>query len=499
MDLALLLRGRNGAELTRLIDQGHRLSPEDYAARFGPDPGLVAAASAQLRQAGLHASWSAGDTLLHVSGTAAAVERALGVRIEGYQGAAESHFYAPVGAPKLTGALGDVVQSVIGLDNYSKVHTLDSPSLNGYTPTQVLGAYNFGPLYSADLKGQDQTVVFLEVDQFLSSDLNGFSNKFGLPAATVSVHSKPDWGHPDPVDQSGSESDLDLEIVHAVAPSANLVYYGTEPTLSTTVLAAQQAIADYPHAVFSVSLGQCELDEQQDPTAQAWDSVFQRLAATGGTAFVSSGDSGAFSCVHSQGKYQSDAQLNVSVPGSDPWVTTVGGTSLFVGSGDTYGSEGVWANTMTQWGGTGGLSTLFPRPSWQAGPGVQNQYSNGKRQVPDVSAVADGNTGWQIDTNGKFSPVGGTSAAAPLWAALAALTNEALQQHDLPAMGFANPMIYYFGTNASALPGAPFHDVTQGNNLYYPATPGWDFATGWGSPDAAAFVDDALAYRSAQK
>jgi hypothetical protein len=138
------------------------------------------------------------------------------------------------------------------------------------------------------------------------------------------------------------------------------------------------------------------------------------------------------------------------------------------------------------------LSKIFPEPAYQSGPGVQNQYSNGMRQVPDVAANADfQQSPYAIYTVGhrgdpRWLSVGGTSAAAPVWAGFTALVNQYLHQ----SVGFFNPTLYALGRQASTLSPSPFHDITEGTNLYYPATPGWDFATGWGSFDGWTLAQD---------
>jgi kumamolisin len=174
----------------------------------------------------------------------------------------------------------------------------------------------------------------------------------------------------------------------------------------------------------------------------------------------------------------------------------VGGTTALVGTGGTYGEEAVWGEPFEQWGAGGGLSVVFTRPKWQTGPGVDNQYSDGMRQVPDVSAIADSDTGWDVVMGGSwYAGGGGTSAAAPLWAAVAALADQALDERHLPQMGPANPALYDFGSHPGDFPARAFNPVTRGTNLFYPATStGWNFGTGWGTPNAAGVVDDFIAY-----
>ena len=135
---------------------------------------------------------------------------------------------------------------------------------------------------------------------------------------------------------------------------------------------------------------------------------------------------------------------------------------------------------------------MFSEPAWQAGPGVANSYSNAMRQVPDVSLDADPRTGYSIyatdkGTTGWFD-VGGTSAAAPVWAAFTGILNQFRASYDLRPLGFGNPTLYRLGSTAQRYP--PFHDVVTGDNLKYQASIGWDYATGWGSFDAYNLAQD---------
>jgi kumamolisin len=202
--------------------------------------------------------------------------------------------------------------------------------------------------------------------------------------------------------------------------------------------------------------------------------------------FVASGDRGAYDCTPNGDYTDLAADLDASMPA----VTAVGGTYVFLSSNGGYFHETAWGEPIEQWGSNGGLSIFWKTPAWQSGPGVQNQYSNGMRQTPDISANADGQSGWDVFANGMEEKVGGTSAAAPFWAAIAALIDQDLKQKGLPLIGFANPALYYFAQSPAGLPAPPFHDITQGTNLYYPATPGWDYATGLGTPDVGALTND---------
>ncbi len=511
LQLSLGLDGRDSKALGQLLDQGRTVPTREYDDRFGPDPRRVAVTERWLRAEGLDTSWLPGDAVLQVQGPAADVEKAFSVPLARYRaqgrGGTQLSFYAPSGRPTLPAAAARVVSSVLGLDDYpvlaepERAAAANCPgapgpaAVGGFTPDQVAGFYNFSPLYKAGLTGAGQTVVFMEVDGFLPSDIQAYSRAFGLPSPDITgpiFSSK--WDTPAAIGFGTfgcmSETDLDLEVVHGMAPDAHLVVYQAEadaqgPPLTYVADALQTAINNYPRSVFNLSLLWCE----DVASAQQFEGLFTQLVAGGGTAFVSSGDNGAYA------RGCAGHNLTTQEPADTPHAVGVGATTALVGAGATYGQEASWGEPLEQWGTGGGLSVVFKRPSWQSGPGVLNAYSNGMRQIPDVSALGDLDTGWDIAIDGNWQMVGGTSAAAPLWAALTALTDEALGQRHLAEVGFANPAFYDFGSNPAHFPGRAFHPVTEGTNLYYPATStGWNFGTGWGTPNASAVVDDFIAY-----
>jgi subtilase family serine protease len=193
--------------------------------------------------------------------------------------------------------------------------------------------------------------------------------------------------------------------------------------------------------------------------------------------FVASGDRGAYTCGQ-------DTAPAASFPSTLPTVTAVGGTTVVESVQGTYFKEVAWGEPIHEWGTGGGASQYFALPDYQKD--VSQAAGHGMRQVPDVAAAGDPHTGFHVIFEGQDAQIGGTSAATPLWAATVALINQDLKKNGLREAGFANPALYWMGQNSSKLPAPPFHDVTTGNNLAYDAGPGWDFATGWGSMDAAA-------------
>ncbi len=201
------------------------------------------------------------------------------------------------------------------------------------------------------------------------------------------------------------------------------------------------------------------------------------MAAQGQTIFAASGDSGAYD------NRSNTSLLSVDDPAAQPYMTAAGGTSL-----TTAGAGGAWKSETTWSGGGGGISVQWPLPTWQQGVATAaNKASTAMRNVPDVSLDADPYTGYSIFLNGGWYLYGGTSCAAPLWAAFTALVNQQRQANGNAPLGFANPIIYSLA-NASN-----FHDIADGStNQYYPAVTGYDDATGWGSFNGA-FLLTALA------
>ena len=214
--------------------------------------------------------------------------------------------------------------------------------------------------------------------------------------------------------------------------------------------------------------------------------------------FVASGDHGAYDCWSFD---PTDHRVSVDFPSASPWTVSVGGTALSVRTDGTYLSEAGWEEYLTTSGTGGGLNPTEARPTWQVGPGVNNDKSDGKRQSPDVAAPASDESAYQIfvtnkgEAQGDWRHVGGTSAAAPFWAGTMLLVQQLAQASGVGKLGYVNPMLYAIA-NSSATANA-FHDVTRGGNLFYPATQGWDYATGLGSPDVAVLANAIVNYLAA--
>ena len=261
---------------------------------------------------------------------------------------------------------------------------------------------------------------------------------------------------------------LDIEVVGAIAPNANIAVYFAPNTDAGFLDAITTAIHDTTNkpSVISISWGGPESSWTQQAMT-AFDSAFQAAAAVGITVCVASGDNGSSDGV-------TDGADHVDFPASSPHALACGGTNLQV-SGNEISGEFVWNDGAQGGSGGGGVSSFFALPAWQ--DGLQTTKTSGSigpltmRGMPDVCGDADPETGYNVRIDGTDTVIGGTSAVAPLWAGLIARINAT---NGRP-VGFINPTLY-------ATPTA-LHDITQGNNGDFEASPGWDACTGLGSPD----------------
>jgi subtilase family serine protease len=473
--LTLGLKGRQPDRLASLLAAGQTVSPATYAAEFGPDPELARSAAAALVAGGFRATWRPGSTLIAADGPAPLAAQLLGIDIENYRLADGTTFYASLDQPRIPPQLASIVSSVSGLDSYRKTRSF-AVRPGGLTPTDVLAFYNLQPLRDRGLDGTGQTIVLPEIDDLPNlKDLDLFASKYGLPpfGPLLTIKRDASWGTPM---KPQGETVLDLEIIHEVAPNARLVVYLSAADFSHGDRAFDQLVTDHLGSTISESLGACELEISSGRRAIR-AGIEDRAVAQGMSHFVATGDSGAYTCGQ-------DTEASGSFPSTLPTVTAVGGTSVFESVQGTYFKEAAWGAPIDESGTGGGPSHFYALPDYQKN--VAQAAGHGLRQVPDVSANGDPNTGFHIIFEGVAGQAGGTSASTPLWAATVALINQDLKKKGLRVAGFANPAIYWMGQNTAKFSTPPFHDVTVGNNLAYDAGPGWDFATGWGSMDAVA-------------
>ncbi|MGB6574849.1 MAG: S53 family peptidase [Trebonia sp.] len=351
-----------------------------------------------------------------------------------------------------------------------------APTAVPLTAPQVASLYNF----PAGTDGTGQTIAIIELGGgYTQSDLDMYFSGLGLATPSVTAVGV-DGGSNSPGQPSDGEVELDIQVAGAVAPkAAQLVYFAANTDQGFINAIAQAVHTTPPPIVVSISWGQSE-DQWSEQSRNSMDSVFADAAALGVTVTVAAGDNG------SSDDPNSTSGVHVDFPASSPHVLACGGTQLIGNlSTNTITSEVVWNELANNEGaGGGGVSDVFPLPSWQANVGVPTiagGTSTG-RGVPDVAGNADPVTGYLVVVDGKQQPIGGTSAVAPLWAGLIAR----LAQATGKKFGLLQPLIYGGVTAGAAAQG--FNDITQGNNGAYSAGPGWDATTGLGSPNGQALL-----------
>lgn len=378
-----------------------------------------------------------------------------------------------------------------------------------YTPHQLRVAYGVESLIEHGYTGKGQTVV--DIVSFgsptLQQDMNVYDQTFGLPPITIQVINPIGTVPFDPnsKDMQGwaQETELDVQIIHAIAPDAGIVVL-TSPVSETEGIIGlpqflqleQYTISHHLGNIVSQSWGASEVtlkDLASQLELQKWNTFYQQSTTQQGmTYFSSSGDNGATDYTDLKATKLSTV-ATTSFPADEPWVTSVGGTTV-VRNGSTI-QESVW-NSNGGAGG-GGFSNFYPTPSFQQTlPAADQTLLNHRRGVPDVAADADPSTGLAIYLGGQWTLAGGTSAAAPVWAGLMAIADQ-MAGHPL---GFINSTLYKLA--GSSRYAQDFHDITSGNNTYigkgvdvqgYAATVGWDAASGLGTPDAQNLLPDLVA------
>ena len=466
------------------------------------------------------------------------------VRSTGPGGQVVTHRYRE-GALYIPAALDGVVLAVLGLDtrpqfraHFRATGTGSAAAAQGtsYSPNQVADLYGF----PADTTGAGQTIAVIELGGgFSTSDLDTYFGGLGIAVPSISAVGVDGASNAPGSDPTGAdvEVNLDIDVIGAVAPGATQVVYfapnnGDQGFVDAISDAAQASPA--PIAI-SISWGQSE-DSWTAQGLASMNAAIADAATLGITVCVAAGDNGS-------GDGVTDGEVHVDFPASSPYALGCGGTKLVADpTSGTISSEVVWNETAAGEGaGGGGVSDQFALPSWQATAGVParasrsgtgtsrtggehhrhedgadaagdsglaagassgsggasasssggasasssggaSASSSGGRGVPDVAGNADPTTGYQVYADGKAQVVGGTSAVAPLWAALIGRLAQATGQR----FGLIQPTLY-----AGITPGtdvAGFNDITSGNNGAYSAGPGWDACSGLGVPNGTALL-----------
>lgn len=501
------------------------LSKPQLVAVFGADPQEMQAVEEWAKSCKLKVvEADAAKRRVKVSGTVAAIDKAFGVQLNDYRHPDGYEYRGREGQVHVPEKLYGIVESVLGLDTRrvgrprlrrAARHKVEwqkfaasktrSPATSSGTsnpwpgtffPPQVAALYD----YPSNLTGKGQNVAIMSFNGAPDGNPHGgyslaalktyFTKVLGGTAPNLTNvdvvgpgnDPGPDTPASDNQGDSTGEVMLDACVVGSVAPGANIFMYFTEFTTQGWVDALQDAIAgDNNISVISISYGNPEDDPQGAWTPAAVQTVnqaFQAAIAAGITICCASGDDGSSDGVASG--------AHVDFPASSPYVLGVGGTKLTASSlsPPAIKSEVVW-NELAQGEGAGGggISALFTKPSWQDDvnvPPSANPPHQVGRGVPDVAADADPVSGVVVmHIDGKhLEPIGGTSAATPLWASLIARLNEGLNAR----CGFINPVLY------TKLAQGVLNDITSGNNGAYAATVGWDACTGLGTPNGAKLL-----------
>ncbi|HEU6448244.1 MAG TPA: protease pro-enzyme activation domain-containing protein [Verrucomicrobiae bacterium] len=482
-------------------DYRRYLTPQQFAEKFGPAESDYEAVARFFQTNGFSITAKYPNrVVLDVSGTVADAERVFHTTLRMYPHPREARdFFAPDTEPSVD--LPVKIEYVSGLDNYSLPHPkiilreplTDSTKIIPHAGSWSNGLYagnDFRAAYlpgipTNQLSGAGQVIGLLEFDGYYSNDIVKYETEAGLPAVTLT--NVPVNGGVSTPGTGNGEVALDIEVAIAMAPGLSkiVVYEAPNPTAWSTVLSViANDTVNFPKQI-SCSWGD---NAPASPNTTA-ENLFKQMAAQGQSFFNASGDADAFTS-------------GIPFPSESTNITQVGGTSL-----STAGPNGIWSGETTwNWGGgvgsSGGVSGNFALPSWQQGVNMTtNLGSTTKRDVPDVAMTADRIL--SVSDNGTNYTTAGTSAAAPLWAAFTALVNQQAVAGGKPVVGFINPAIYSIGKSPNY--SSCFNDIVTGNNFWssstnkFPAVPGYDLATGWGSPagdnliDALSGVSDSLA------
>jgi hypothetical protein len=500
------------------------LTPDKFAARFGMADSDLEKVENWLQQQGFAIdSVARSKNAIHFSGTARQVEQAFSTEMHYYKVNGTQHF-APSTALSVPSAIAPTVEAVKNLDSFRpQSHAISmknarvKPSLTqastGYVffaPGDIATAYDINPLTQSSITGSGQSITVVGQSAIVTSDLEAFQNAAGLAVKDPSQYLVPNSGTSATSAGDESESDLDLEWSNALAPGAtiNFVYTGNSQNYSAFD-SLQYAVDQMIGTIISSSYGTCEV--ALDGTTL--ETTLEQGTSQGQTIVAAAGDDGSTDCygITNLTTAQQEAQA-VDYPASSPYVTGLGGTEIsqanaiyltpgdgyweattgssdIVNSLEKYAPEVVWNDDTPNCGQTnclsatgGGTSTLFTKPSWQAG--VSGIPADGKRDVPDLALygspnypgfvlctsdtsfwssgqAASCNSGFEDSTSGDITAAGGTSFDAPIFAGILALINQ--KQGYTTGQGLVNPILYTLAADSATYASA-FHDITSGNN-----------------------------------
>jgi subtilase family serine protease len=439
------------------------LTPAQIATRFGPTQAKVNAVVAYLQGQGFsNVKVAPNNLLIEADAPSTTVASSFKTTLAKYTLEDGSVAHANTTAATLPSNLAGIVHSVLGLDTVSRAHTYsvqakaitsastNAAALTGHIPTTFPAIYNVGNTPTAST-----TVVGIIAEGNLTqalADLQTFESQQKLPAVPTSVT----YAGAEGSDTTGTnEWDIDSQDIVGMSGGVKQINFYVAPSMawSDLALAMNAAVTANAAKVINMSIGGCEANAP----ITTIDPILQTAVAQGQTFVVATGDSGsvAYGC----------STTSVEYPASSAYALAVGGTSLST-NGSAYASETAWTDSG------GGISTIAALPTWQSS--VPALSGKTKRGTPDIAFDADPNSGALVIVNGATAQWGGTSLAAPLFTA-----TWARMLSSCSPSGFVPPILYSLESGHPNI----FQDITSGSNGAYSAGAGWDFVTGWGTPN----------------
>lgn len=474
--VTLVLRRRSSALVPDAL--APRTSTVDFVDKFGASQADIDLVAETMTGLGLTIQDAdLASRRVHVSGSTARVCAVFGTYLVAVTssvvaGGRITHRHR-TGGLSIPRTLDGIVTAVLGLDDRPQARSqfriaVPHAVSASYTPPQLGEIYRFPP----DSDGTGQTIAIIELGGgYEQSDLDEYFRSLKLPTPSVTPVGVGGAVNSPGTDRSGADGEvlLDIEVVGALSPAATILVYFA-PNTDAGFL---DAVADASHAkqtptAISISWGQSE-DLWTAQARGAMDDAMLDAVVLGVTVTVAAGDNGS-----SNGS--SDGSNHADFPASSPHALACGGTTLHA-TNSTVTSETVWNNGRGGGATGGGVSKVFAMPTWQAAAGVpEASVAQGGRGIPDVAGNADPNTGYEVLVHGVRLVYGGTSAVAPLWAALVARMAQTLGE----PLGLLQPKLYSITSG--------FRDITVGNNGGFSAEKGWDACTGLGTPHGIALL-----------
>jgi kumamolisin len=497
----------------------HFLSSAEFAQKFGLDEKRKKIKEFALAQGlTIDATQDRPESMIvNVSGQVSHVENAFHVRLFHYKDAQGHRFRSPDTDPTIPASLAPHLGHVLGLSTLLGVahphiqlrpspakpksattlsnHAAHPQGLTGSGPPNTLAPSDIKTIYGLDsvsLNGSGQNVALVELDGYNPADVTTYESNFSLPHVPIAFlgvdgslnkcHGQDCSQQTVGGDPAMTEPALDIEMVEALSPGvAQILFYQGPNSLQGLYDVYNKIATDNSAKVVSTSWGLPEL-KASSSFLQQENQVFMRMAIQGQSLFAAAGDTGAYDD-------GGQTQLAVDDPAAQPYVTSVGGTSLS-GTLQVH-TETVWNNgyvtaISSYIAGGGGYSVIWPIPDYQEG--LPDQTAHPFRHVPDVALNADlYNSPYALYVAGSWYGAGGTSAGSPLWAALTTMVNQKRQANGDSPAGFINADLYLLGSGPNYL--AFYNDITVGDNGYYQAGTGYDLSTGWGSFQGRAMID----------